>query len=555
MTYRSFEHGGDGMVVTDGRSGSSSTGEVMMADRERDPADLGDLTTSVSNDSEVPIRPRYLEYEEEALESWAQDRASVGPPFRPRFMVYSGLGTPEMTGARLKLLRELGAESFLLATDLPSQLGFDPDHELAHAQIGRAGVSCATLADLHTICGGLDLEAVDSLGMLANSVGHVGLGMVSSVLEDRDARHVKLVMQNDPLKEFTARGTEIYEPEQAIRLACDGVAYAIDLDMPGVAITVCSNHYDVAGAGPVVAVAFAFANAITYVDELVARGYDAADVIRKMMFFLNERSDLFVGASVFRTARIIWGEVVAERYGVAPSVQPPATLMGYSHGLETADEPLVNVARCALSVAAAMMGGVDYLCAASYDEALRIPSADAAALSLRTMQVVGFEHGVTSTLDPLAGSAKFADVNDYVYTQVHQELDRVLEQGGSLACLHNGYIARCINEGRGTRERQLADGERAWVGSNLLRAPDHRDLFQGMSAGEIDFLKIEEESVARINEQKRNRDPQAVEQALAAVEKVASSTENILPPTVEALRAGGTIQEIIGATTRGFGLR
>lgn len=510
-------------------------------------------TVSVSNDSEVPIRTRYESYDQGALERWAKERDAAGSPFRPRFMVYSGLGTPEMTGTRLRLLRDLGAESFLLATDLPSQLGYDPDHELAHAQIGRAGVSCATLEDLHIICADLDLHDIDSLGMLANSVGHVGLGMVSAVLEDRDAQHVKLVMQNDPLKEFTARGTEIYEPEQAVRLACDSVAYAIDHDMAGVAITVCSNHYDVAGAGPVDAMAFAFANAVTYVDELVARGYDAVDVIRKMMFFLNERSDLFVGASVFHTARIIWSEIIAERYGIPASQQPVATLMGYSHGLETADEPLVNVARCAISVAGAMMGGVDYLCAASYDEALRIPSADAAALSLRTMQVVGTEHGITSTLDPFSGSAKFIDINDYVYTEVREELGRIQDQGGSLACLHNGYLARKIDEGRGTRERQIAAGERDWVGVNVMRAPQHQHLFAGKSAGEIDFRRIEDNSVARIEKQKRSRDSRAVANALADVEKAAASPDdNILPSTVEALRAGGTLGEIIDATSRGF---
>jgi methylmalonyl-CoA mutase, N-terminal domain len=511
---------------------------------------------SLANDAEVPIRRRYVDYRrgpEEALEAWARARTAAGPPFRPRYMVYSGLGSPRMTAERLRLLQELGAESFLLATDLPSQLGFDPDHELAHAQIGRAGVSCASLEDFHTICSELDLQAADSVGMLANSVGHVGLGMVSAVLEDRGARDVRLVMQNDPLKEFTARGTEIHEPEQAVRIACDGVGYAIDIDLPGIAMTVCSNHYDVAGSGPVTALAFAFANAITYVDELLDRGYALADVLSKMMFFLNERSDLFVGAAIFRTARILWSEILTERYGLALDDQPVMTLMGYAHGLETADEPLVNVPRCAISVAGAIMGGVDYLCAASYDEALRIPSADAAALSLRTMQVVATEHGVASTVDPLAGSAKFGDVNDHVATEVRAELGRIEEQGGALACLHNGYIARRIDESRGTRERQLATGDRTWVGANRLQAPAHRGRFQGSSTGEIDFHAIERDAVERLREGKRRRSPATVDRSLATLEKVAGSRDNLLPPTIEALRAGATVQELVAATGRGFG--
>ena len=507
-----------------------------------------------ANDGRVPIRRRY-EPEQDgrhpALDSWSAARAASAPPYRPRYMVYSGLGSPEMTAERLRLLQGLGAESFLLAADLPSQLGFDPDHELSRAQVGRAGVSCATLGDFHRICDGLDLSVADSLGMLANSVGHVGLGMVAAVLEDRAATDVKLVMQNDPLKEFTARGTEILPAEQALRIACDCVAYAIDHDMPGWPITVCSNHYDVAGAGPLVAAALAFANGIAYADELVERGYDIADVASKTMFFLNERSDVFVEASVFRTARVIWSEILRDRYGLALTDQPAMTLMGYAHGLETSDEPMVNVARCTLSVAASVLGGVDYLCASSYDEALRIPSADAAALSLRTMQVVGSEHGLAASVDALAGSAKLADVDDLVYSEVTRELGSILERGGALEGIRSGYVAKLIDEGRGSREAQLATGERAWVGVNTLEAPEHRELFVGRSVGEIDFAAVEGSARARMEDHRRQRDQESVEYALDAIQAVAAGDDNLLPVTIAALRAGATLQEILDATARG----
>ena len=183
-----------------------------------------DTGTDAANDGRVPIRRTYPDAHaapHEAITAWVDERVSRPGPYRPRFMVYSGLGSPQMTGERLRVLQEVGAESFLLAADLPSQLGFDPDHELAHAQVGRAGVSCSTLEDFKVICEGLDLTRADSVGMLANSVGHIGLGMVRATLEDRDAESVKLVMQNDPLKEFTARGTEIQlvrPGEDAVRI-------------------------------------------------------------------------------------------------------------------------------------------------------------------------------------------------------------------------------------------------------------------------------------------------------------------------------------------------
>ena len=514
-----------------------------------------DGATSYANDGRIPIRPSYAAEavtDPPAVAAWRQARLKSGGPFRPRYMVYSGLGSPEMTAERLEALQEVGAESFLLAADLPSQLGFDPDHELAHAQVGRAGVSCATLEDFRTICSRLDLTAADSVGMLANSVGHIGMGMVSSVLQDRGAAQVKLVMQNDPLKEFTARGTEIYEPGQALRIACDCVAHAIDEDVPGVALTVCSNHYDVAGAGPVLALAFAFANAIAYVDELARRGYEVARICGKLMFFLNERSDLFAEAALFRTARSIWSDILHERYAVPFCDQPVATLMGYAHGLESADEPLVNLPRVTLSVLASVIGGVDYLCATGYDEALRIPSVDAAALAVRTMQVVGNEHGAAATIDPLVGSAKLRDIEDYLQTTVRLELERVASAGGAIAAVTSGYAKRRIDENRGERERQLAAGERVMVGTNAYRATARQNWFAGRSSGEINFVRVEEQAKKAIAAHKADRDDGAVRSALSEVTGAAAGPDNLLPPTIAALRAGATGEEIVRATGEGF---
>lgn len=507
---------------------------------------------SYANDAEVPIERTYRGTGVPALDKWAKQRLPE-PPYRPRFMVYSGLGSPDMTAERLRLLQDIGAESFLLAADLPSQLGFDPDHELAFAQVGRAGVSLATLDDFATVCSRIDLAHAESIGLLANSLGHIGLGMVHAVLTDGGAGRVRLVMQNDPLKEFTARGTEVHEPEQARRIACDCVAFAIDEGLSGAAITVCSNHYDVAGAGPVVAVALAFGNAFAYIDELSRRGYSVPDVLDKMMFFLNERSDLWLTASLFRTSRALWAELVHERYGVPVDDQPVMRIMGYAHGLESAHEPMVNVPRVTLSILGAMIGGVDYLCATGYDEALRIPSADASALAVRTMQVVAHEHGALDSLDPLDGSHKNAALDAIVVERIRSELKRLEEEGGAIAALENGYIAHRIDEGRGTRQGQLARGERHMVGHDLYEAPQHRDLFAGMSAGEIPFADVEQEARERLDRHRANRDQALVVRRVAQVADAAAGSTNLLPPTIAALRAGATTQEIMQATTEGFG--
>ncbi|MQA07157.1 MAG: hypothetical protein GEU98_01170 [Pseudonocardiaceae bacterium] len=506
-----------------------------------------------TNDSEVPIHRHYGPLPAEpSLREWITTRAGNGPPYRPRAMVYTGQGSPEMTAERVRMLQDVGAESVLLACDLPAQLGFDPDHRLARAQVGRAGVSCGTLDDLRTICAPLDLEKLDSLGMLANSVGHVGLPMVREVLAERGAEHVRLVMQNDPLKEFTARGTELFSPEQAVRIACDTVGYAIEEGMPGYAMAVCSNHYDVAGAGPVRALGIALANGITYLEELVRRGHSAVEAAKRIMLFVNERSDLFVCAAVFRVARALWGEILRERFSVRPDEIPPVALMGYAHGLETSNEPLVNVPRCTLSVAAATLGGVDYLCAASYDEALRVPSTEAAALAVRTLRVVGAEHGITASIDPLAGGHKFTDVEAWVREQVVRELDRIEERGGALACLYSGYIAELIDERRGTRQRQLDSGEREFIGENTAGAPRWQGLFAGSTEPVPGLDVVEGQLRERVRKHKEQHAGPALDGTLERVRLAARGTGNLLPPSAEALRAGATIEQIIEATRSGF---
>jgi methylmalonyl-CoA mutase, N-terminal domain len=505
-----------------------------------------------SNDGEVPIRALYPgESQHPALRMWAEHRAAAPPPYRPKTMAYVGLGLPEQTAKRLRLLQQAGAESFLIAADLPSQLGFDPVHRLSRAQVGRAGMSCSTTSDLIRACEALDFSRLDSFGLLANSVSHVGMSMVLQMFEHYGASDVKLMMQNDPLKEFTARGTEIYDPRTSVRIACDCVQYVIEQDVPGWAMSVCSNHYDVAGSGPVVAVAIALANAIAYVDELVSRGCNVADIQRKMMFFFNERSNLFVTAAIFRMGRVLWSEILSDRYGLPVERQDPATIMGYAHGLECAEEPLVNVARVALSVAGSVLGGVDYLFAAAYDEPLRIPSADAAVLAVRTLEVAGMEHGIAETVDALAGSSKLAEIDEYVLSTVRDELERILDRGGAIECLENGYISGLIDERRGTRERQIAAGERAWVGMNTLRSGEVAGLLKGASTGEVDFGWVESEAIRRQRDGASLRDGEALLGALHEVEDATRQGTNLVPPSLAALACKATIGEIIEATSRG----
>lgn len=404
---------------------------------------------------------------------------------------------------------------------------------------------------MRTICSKVDVAALKSFGTLANSLGPVGLAYAIEVLREREAGDTAICMQNDPLKEFTARGTEIFTPLQAIRLACDAAEYAIAEHIPGHAITVCSNHYDIAGAGPVVALGLALANGVAYADDLVGRGHAPADVVRTMSFFVNERSDFFVTAALFRSTRVLWADVLAERYGLDPRDVEPLNLMGYAHGLEAPEEPLVNVARVAVSVAAATLGGADTLCAAAYDEALRIPSDDAAALALRTIQVASSEHGIAETVDPLGGGPKFESLCDQIVTRARETYDEVQSRGGAVACIDSGFALSCLDEAQRHRHDQLKSGDRLWVGVNRYASPHLRPLFEGQSDGNPRLRDVELE----LAERSRTRKEQYCDAAsvpLLAVEKVAESHENLMEPVIAAVRAGATTEQVVGAVRRGF---
>lgn len=510
-------------------------------------------TGRTTNDAGLPIRDHYPPTparEHPALARWRDDRLARGWPYRPDWKIYVGHGSPEYTARRLGLLQRLGVDSLLLAWDLPSQLGFDPDHRLARSQVGRAGVSCASLDDMRAIWSEVDLTRLASLGLLANSVGPYGYSLALEVLEESGATGTPIFMQNDPLKEFTARGTDLFTPGEALRLACDVVEHAVEHDVPGHAITVSSNHFDVAGAGPVLAVAFALSNGIAYMDELVGRGLDAAATAQKIALFINERSDFMLTAALFRATRVLWADILADRYGV-PYTAPPVHVMGYAHGLEHPAEPLVNVARVAVSVTAASLGGADALCAAAYDEALRIPSEDAAALALRTIQVASLEHGVADSVDALAGSYKFESLGHDIERCVRDEMQIVDDHGGAVACIDNDYLVNRMLEWQGHRPSVLESGERPWVGVNVHASHEDRHLFKGASAPDVAAAETEALLIDRVQSRKAHESP-ALRDSLSRLTADVAGGQNSVPATRAALREGATVEQVTDATRLGL---
>ncbi|MGH9919048.1 MAG: methylmalonyl-CoA mutase family protein, partial [Nitrososphaerales archaeon] len=312
-----------------------------------------------------------------------------------------------------------------------------------------------------------------------------------------------------------------------------------------------SNHYDIAGAGPIVGLGLALANGVAYMDNLVSRGLSPTDAARVLSFFVNERSDFFITAALFRSTRVLWSDILAERYGLDHQTLEPLHLMGYAHGLEGPEEPLVNVARVAVSVTAATFGGADTLCAAAYDEALRIPSDDAAALALRTIQVASSEHGVSDTIDPLGGSAKFESLCDEIIAGARLQYEETQSRGGALECIENGFAISCLTEGQRHRHHQLTSGGRMWVGVNHYIDAEHRYLFGGGSQGDIRLRETEGDLAERARQRKQeNRDEVAA--PLLEVEVATRSGENVMESVIRAARAGATTEQMVAATRRGL---
>ena len=512
------------------------------------------MPSSNVNDSALEIKDFYdhpSSIVHPALKQWYDQRRKSGGPFRPDFKMYTGHGSPEMTADRISLLQSLGAESLLLAWDLPTQLGLDPDHRLSRKQVGRAGVSTSSLDDMRTICSKIDLKQLKSIGTLANSLGPVGLALIIEVLDEAGASNTSIYLQNDPLKEFTARGTEIFEPHDSVRLACDVAEYVIKNEIPGHAITVCSNHYDIAGAGPIVALGLALANGVAYMDNLVSRGISPEHAARTISFFVNERSDFFITAALFRTTRELWADLLSNIYKVSPESVGPLHIMGYAHGLEAPEEPLVNVARVAVSIAAATLGGADTLCAAAYDEALRIPSDDAAALALRTIQVASSEHGMSDTIDPLNGSYKYEAICKEIYEGAMNTFNEVQGRGGAISCIENGFTLSMLAISQQHRHEQLKSGTRPWIGVNTLSRPDYRHLFLGSSQGDS-RLRDEEAVLAVRATSRKNTFSQQTAPHLKEIEGIAATNENIVNAVRIALRSGATTEQIIASIRSGF---
>lgn len=450
---------------------------------------------------------------------------------------YAGFGTAEETNRRYRYLLDHGQTGLSIAFDLPTQMGYDPDHPMAHGEVGRVGVAITSLEDMRTLFDGIPLEEV-SVSMTINATAAILLAFYIALADERGVPRNKLAgtVQNDLLKEYIARGTYIYPVEPSLRLVTDIFAFCSREVPRWNTISISGYHIREAGSTAAQEIAFTFANAIEYVERALAVGLRLDDFAPRLSFFFASHNDLFEEVAKFRAARRIWARIIRERY---QGSDESARLRFHTQtgGVTlTAQQPLNNVARVTVQGLAAVLGGTQSLHTNAYDEALALPTEESVRLALRTQQVLAHESGVTETIDPLAGSYYVEALTDALEEKALEYLARIEELGGAARAIP--FVQEEIH--RAAYEHQLAieRGERIVVGVNAYQGGETVRIDQP------DYPALEAAQKAKVAELRTRRDDDAVRAALAEVREAAREGDNLLPPIISAVKALATIGEI-----------
>ncbi|MEZ5774758.1 MAG: methylmalonyl-CoA mutase family protein [Hyphomicrobiaceae bacterium] len=463
---------------------------------------------------------------------------------------YTGFGEAPACNRRLKRLVELGVEQLLLAFDLPTQCGYDSDDVMAAGEVGRVGVAIDTLADMEDLFEDLPLDTVKRVGCLGNAIGPIVTAMFVALAEKQGLAPADFVLnlQNDPLKEYLARGTQILPVAPSLKLAADPVSWCVTHAPHWSPLTVCYNHLNAGGAGSSMGAAIALANARAYLDDLLARGHSIDEVAPLLHMFADERHDFFVSVANMRALRKVWAHLMRDAYGATTDRAMALATTVYGHGQEALAEPINNLVRIAFGTLAYVMGGASYVYIASYDEAVGIPSEETVRAAVRTQQIIAHEHGFTDTIDPLGGSWLVESLTIDIERQLRDGLSAIEAMGGALAIIDNGYGRKLMSEGAGRRQKRIDTGARPWVTVNLHRQEPNVPN----TAFRIDPATGDRQ-IARLAAVKARRDGARVAAALAEIDRACAEGRNVMEPTLEAVRAYASIGEIVDVWRRRYG--
>jgi methylmalonyl-CoA mutase N-terminal domain/subunit len=463
---------------------------------------------------------------------------------------YAGMGTAADTNRRFRYLLEHGQTGLSVAFDLPTQMGYDSDHPRADGEVGKTGVAIDSIEDMRVLFDQIPLDQV-STSMTINSTAPILLLLYELVAEEQgvDAAQLQGTVQNDLLKEYAARGTYIYPPKPSMRLITDLFAYCGERIPKWNTISISGYHMREAGATAAQEIAFTLANGIAYVQAALNAGLEVDDFAPRLSFFFACHMNFFEEIAKFRAARRLWARIMTERFGATDPRSQALRFHTQTGGATlTAQQPENNIVRTALEALAAVLGGTQSLHTNAFDEALALPTEHSAKIALRTQQVIGYETGVAGTADPLGGSYLVEALTDELEAIAVRTIEKIDGMGGAVAAIEQGYYQEEIHESAFAMQRKVEEGSRVVVGINrFLSDQESSPELQRISEQEV------QAQVARLRELRAARYQGAVESALAAVERAARGTSNLLPPMKEALRARATLGEVSDVLRGVFG--
>lgn len=464
---------------------------------------------------------------------------------------YAGFATAEETNARYKYLLEAGQTGLSVAMDLPTQIGLDSDHELSHGEVGKVGVAIDSLADMEALFDGIPLDKV-STSMTINGPAAVLLAMYVGVAEKQGVKPeaLKGTIQNDILKEYIARGTYIFPPRPSMRLITDTFEYCSKNIPKWNTISVGAYHIREAGASEVQEIAFAFANAMAYIDAAIKAGQKVDDFAPGISWIFTAGLDFFGEVAKFRAARRLWARIMKERYGASvPKAQMLRVHVHTAGSVLTAQQPLNNVVRITWQALSAVLGGIQSMACCAYDEAIALPTEESATLALRTQQLLAYESGVTDTIDPLAGSYYIETLTDKIEKEAYDYIDKIDRMGGAVAAIEQGYMQQEMAAHAYEYQHDVELGKRTVIGVNKFN--DSKKLAeQDVLTAD---LSVGERQIARLEKMKAARDNEAVKAALKKLREAAKGTENLMPYLIDAVKTYATLGEICGVLREEFG--
>jgi len=465
---------------------------------------------------------------------------------------YAGFGTAAESNARYRYLLAQGVNGLSVAFDLPTQMGYDSDHTLAQGEIGRVGVAIDSIEDMAVLFDGIPLDRV-STSMTINATAVILLSLYVAVARRQGVPLSKLsgTIQNDILKEYVARGTYIYPPRPSLRIVTDIFAFC-ERELPAWnTISISGYHIREAGSTAIQEVAFTFAHALAYVQAAIDAGLDVNQFGQRLSFFFNAHNDFLEEIAKFRAARRLWATIMRDRFGATnPRAQQLRFHTQTAGSTLTAQQPDNNIVRVAVQAMAAVLGGTQSLHCNGRDEALGLPTEEAARLALRTQQLIAAETGVANTVDPVGGSYAIEQLTDQIENGAQALLARIDAMGGTLPAIEGGFIQREIQESAYRAQIAIDAGEAVVVGMN--RFVDEDAGRAGPPVFRID-PDIEARQAERVRTLRAARDQTVWRQSIEAISRAARDGSNLVPPIVVAVEAKATVGEIADAMRTVFG--